>query len=521
MTPEESAGEVPRRSARAAAAKKRRSYDEAALDELLLEQIGESSLRRRRNKTLEEREKETEIEAMIAHSLGFPIDALTDEEILSGVLPSGASQNAYIVLRNHILALWREDVRSVLTRSRVRETVSAEYDSLMCRAFDFLHDRGYINFGALPAIRSRFQTSAAKSVIVIGAGLAGLAAAGQLLSFGFRVLVLEGRNRPGGRVYTQRMTGALGASVAVDLGGSVITGIHANPLGVLARQVGAPLHKIRWENCPLYDPDGAEVSPELDAAVDFVFNQILEKASCLRKTIGEAVAGGISLGSAMETLRRLYGVVRSDEERELLNWHLANLEYANAGKLSDLSVAHWDQDDPYEMGGDHCFLAGGNGRLVHAMAVGLPVLYGKTVTRIKYGESGVEVVAGEQQFLADVALCTVPLGVLKSGSLSFDPPLPERKTAAISRLGFGLLNKIAMVFPYAFWGDELDTFGCLNRESRRRGEFFLFYCYHTVAGGAVIVALVSGEAAMIFEKEDPVASLHRALAVLRGMQNCN
>ena len=88
ITPEESAGEVPRRSAWAAAAKKRRSYGEAALDELLLEQIGESSLRWRRNKTLEEREKETEIEAMNAHSLGFPIDALTDEEIISGVLPS-------------------------------------------------------------------------------------------------------------------------------------------------------------------------------------------------------------------------------------------------------------------------------------------------------------------------------------------------------------------------------------------------------------------------------------------------
>ena len=230
----------------------------------------------------------------------------------------------------------------------------------------------------------RFQTSVVKSVIVISAGLEGLVAAGQLLSFGFRVLVLEGRNRPRGRVYTQRMTGALGASVAVDLGGSVITGIHANPLGVLARQVGAPLHMIRWENCRLYDPDGAQVSPELDAAVDFVFNQILEKESCLSKTIGEAAAGGISLGSTMETLRRLYGVVRSDEERELLNWHLANLEYTNTGKLSDLSVAHWDQDDPYEMGGDHCFLAGGNGRLVHAMAIGLPVLYGKSVTRIKY-----------------------------------------------------------------------------------------------------------------------------------------
>ncbi|CAA6658426.1 unnamed protein product [Spirodela intermedia] len=506
MSPEK-IGEAPRRSVRAAAAaRKVRSYDEAALDDLLQEHIGPANLRRRRNRTLEERERETETEAMIALSLGFPIDALTEEELRVGVLPSGANQNDYIVLRNHILARWREDVRSSLTKPRIRETVSAEYDALMCRAFDFLLEQGYINFGVSPAARSRSSAEEHpnRSVVVVGAGLAGLAAAGQLLSFGFKV------------VYTQKMAGPGGAAVAVDLGGSVITGIHANPLGVLARQLGVPLHNIRWENCPLYGPDGAAVDQKLDAAVDSVFNKLLEKASQLRERIGES-AGDISLGSAMETLRRLYGVAKSHEERELLDWHLANLEYANAGCLSDLSLAYWDQDDPYEMGGDHCFLAGGNWRLIHAMAADVPILYGKTVTSIRHGDSGVEVVAGDQRFLADMALCTVPLGVLKSGALSFDPPLPPRKLEAIARLGFGLLNKIAMVFPYAFWGEDTDTFGCLNQESRRRGEFFLFYCYHTVAGGPVIIALVAGEAAVGFEKADPVTSLHRVLGVLRGI----
>ena len=43
----------------------------------------------------------------------------------------------------------------------------------------------------------------------------------------------------------------------------------------------------------------------------------------------------------------------------LLNWHLANLEYANASLMSNLSMAYWDQDDPYEMGGNHCFIPGG------------------------------------------------------------------------------------------------------------------------------------------------------------------
>ncbi|MQL80104.1 hypothetical protein Taro_012556 [Colocasia esculenta] len=517
MAPE-AAPTPPRRSRRTvAAAKKPRTYDEAALDDLLGDHLGTAS-RRRRNRTLAERERETETEAMIAFSLGFPIDALLEEELRGGgPLPSPAAQNDYIVLRNHILARWRADVRCYLTKSRVRETVSVEYEGLMSRAYDFLLEQGYINFGVSPAVRSRFpDEQTCGSVIVVGAGLAGLAAAGQLLGSGFKVLVVEGRNRPGGRVYTQKMTGSDGSAVAVDLGGSVITGIHANPLGVLARQLGVPLHNIRWGNCPLYRPDGGPVDPRLDREVDAVFNKLLGKASQLREIMGGS-ASDISLGSAMETLRALYGVARSSEERELLDWHLANLEYANAGCLSDLSVAYWDQDDPYEMGGDHCFLAGGNWRLINALCRDVPVLYGKTVSCIRYGNSGTEVVAGEQVFQADMVLCTVPLGVLKSGSIRFEPPLPLRKLDAIRRLGFGLLNKVAMVFPYVFWGEDTDTFGCLNEDRSKRGEFFLFYCYHTVSGGPVVIALVAGEAALSFEKTDPVLMLHRVLAVLRGI----
>lgn len=254
----------------------------------------------------------------------------------------------------------------------------------------------------------------------------------------------------------------------------------------------------------------------LDVEVDLVFNKLLENAARLREVLGES-ADGISLGSAIERLQLLYGVARKPEERELLDWHLANLEYANAGCLSDLSLAHWDQDDPYEMAGDHCFLAGGNWRLINALCEDVPVLYKKTVTRIAYGGGFVEVVvAGGQVFQADMVLCTVPLGVLKSGTIKFDPELPAQKLQAIQRLGFGLLNKVAMIFPYVFWGEEIDTFGCLSKDRSKRGEFFLFYGYHTVSGGAVLIALVAGEAALNFESSDPVASLHSVLGILRG-----
>ncbi|KAJ0976059.1 hypothetical protein J5N97_018024 [Dioscorea zingiberensis] len=502
---------APRRPRRAAASKPR-NYSEALLDDFLLGELGPA---RKRNKNPVDRQRETETEAMIALSLGFPIDALLESEHRADVLLHPDDQNDYIVIRNHILARWRSSVRSFLSVDNVRETVEQRCAPLIASAHRFLSDHGYINFGVSPALRPRFSDDLDRgSVLIVGAGLAGLAAARQLIGFGFRVLVLEGRNRPGGRVYTERM-GEKG-SAAVDLGGSVITGIHANPLGVLARQLGIPLHKIR-ENCPLFRPDGSNVDEKLDSEMDLVFNKLLENASKLRELLGEFVQR-VSLGTSIEKLRKLYNVARSRKERELLDWHLANLEYANAGCLSELSLLHWDQDDPYEMGGDHCFLAGGNWKLINALCEDVPVLYQKTVTRISYGDPGVEVVVeGGQVFRADMVLCTVPLGVLKSSSITFDPPLPDRKLGAIERLGFGLLNKVAMVFPYVFWGEDLDTFGCLNKDRSKRGEFFLFYGYQSVSGGAVLIALVAGEAALAFEHTDPVVMLQRVLAVLKGI----
>ncbi|XP_051152258.1 lysine-specific histone demethylase 1 homolog 2 [Andrographis paniculata] len=492
-----------------------KNYDENLMDELIEKQLGGSL--RKKNRTQEELEKETEIEAMIALSLGFPIDELLEEEIKAGVVREmgGKEQNDYIVVRNHILARWRDNVQSWLSKGQIRETVSNEYAHLINAAYDFLLNNGYINFGVSPSFESEiFEENNDTSVLIVGAGLSGLAAARQLRSFGFKVFVLEGRNRPGGRVYTQKM-GETGKFAAVDLGGSVITGIDANPLGVLARQLSIPLHKVR-DKCPLYRADGSPVDEEIDSRVETIFNKLLDKVTQLRQLMG-GFAASISLGSVLETLRQLYAVARSQEERQLLDWHFANLEFSNAGSLSNLSAAYWDQDDPYEMGGDHCFLAGGNWRLIRALCQGIPIFYGKTVQTIRYGAEGVEVVAGDQVFQADMVLCTVPLGVLKQRSIQFEPELPERKLAAIGRLGFGLLNKVAMVFPYNFWGEELDTFGSVRESTHRRGEYFLFYSYHTVSGAPVLIALVAGEAAQLFENTEPTASVRQVLGILRGI----
>uniref|UniRef100_A0A5B7AMI9 SWIRM domain-containing protein n=1 Tax=Davidia involucrata TaxID=16924 RepID=A0A5B7AMI9_DAVIN len=502
---------------------KSNTYSEK-LDEMV-EIDDAASLSRNRRPRMSDLAKEVDIESLIGISVGFPVDSLTEEEIEANVVSQigGIEQANYIVVRNHILARWRSNVSVWMTNDHALESIRAEHRGLVSSAYSFLLHHGYINFGLAPAIKEaklRPPEGAGKAnVVIVGAGLAGLIAARQLIFLGFKVVVLEGRTRPGGRVRTKKMSGNYGVVAAADLGGSVLTGINGNPLGVLARQLGFPLHKVR-DICPLYLPDGRTVNSEIDSRVEASFNKLLDRVCKLRQSMMEEVKSvDVSLGTALDAFRRVYGVAEDPQERMLLNWHLANLEYANASLMSNLSMAFWDQDDPYEMGGDHCFIPGGNERFIRALAEDLPIFYDRTVESIRYGIDGVLVYAGGQEYRGDMVLCTVPLGVLKKGSIEFVPELPQRKKDAIERLGFGLLNKVAMLFPYDFWGGEIDTFGHLAEDSSMRGEFFLFYSYSSVSGGPLLVALVAGEAAVKFERMSPVEAVGRVLDILKGIFN--
>ena len=67
-----------------------------------------------------------------------------------------------------------------------------------------------------------------------------------------------------------------------------------------------------------------------------------------------------------------------------------------------------------------------------------------------------------------------PLGVLKKEQVTFEPPLPEWKKESISKLGFGAMNKVAILFPNLFWNETADMFGYVPDSNQNRGQFFLF-----------------------------------------------
>ena len=116
-----------------------------------------------------------------------------------------SSQKMFLNLRNRILQMWLENPKGQLNSPDALKRLQPPWNSdeeLVIRIHAFLERHGYINFGIFK--KSSAPPQKTGRVIVIGAGIAGLAAAQQLKSFGMDVVVLEARDRVGGRIATFR-----------------------------------------------------------------------------------------------------------------------------------------------------------------------------------------------------------------------------------------------------------------------------------------------------------------------------
>ncbi|KAF1951887.1 lysine-specific histone demethylase 1 [Byssothecium circinans] len=225
-----------------------------------------------------------------------------------------------------------------------------------------------------------------------------------------------------------------------------------------------------------------------------------------------------TLGQIMDEGIKAYQKIVDLKPRDmrLLNWHHANLEYANAASVNQLSLSGWDQDIGNEFEGQHTEIIGGYQQVPRGLAqcpTPLDVRFKSVIKSVHYNmeEQGagkavkVECTNGEV-FEADQIVLTAPLGVLKSGSIDFQPPLPDWKQDVIERMGFGLLNKVVLVYEKAFWEPHRDMFGLLNEAEHqastnpedyasRRGRYYLFWNCIKTSGKPTLIALMAGEAA--------------------------
>lgn len=199
--------------------------------------------------------------------------------------------------------MWLQDVKKQVTFDYVLKSIEKPFDlsaKLIKRIFMFLERYGYINYGIFERVQE-IKEKRKEKVIVIGAGISGLVAAQQLQSFGFEVVVIEARDRVGGRIATFRK-----ANYIADLGAMVVTGIYGNPITIIAKQIDLELKKIKSQ-CPLFGPDGKLISKHKDEIMEREFNKILECTSYLSHVLDINYADNqpISLGQALEWIIRL------------------------------------------------------------------------------------------------------------------------------------------------------------------------------------------------------------------------
>jgi monoamine oxidase len=293
------------------------------------------------------------------------------------------------------------------------------------------------------------RAAAGRSVIVVGAGLAGLAAAGDLSMAGAHVTVLEARPRIGGRVWTSTKW----PDLPVDLGAGWIHGIHRNPLSAIADAAGARRLPTRYDRAEAYGP-GAEI---LDIETD------LQRAAVLvddARAAAEELDGDVSLRTAIE---------RSSEWRSA-DHHLrrvtrflvgSEIDIAYGGGWSELSAWYFDEDKEFD-GGDSYFPYG-FGQIAAYLARGLTISLEQRVVRIELKAGAVRVHCDSGQvFEAEHAVITLPLGILKAGAVVFVPELDSARADAIGRLGMGVVNKCWLRFDSMFWPRELDVLAFLD-----------------------------------------------------------
>ncbi|GAA1914647.1 FAD-dependent oxidoreductase [Microbacterium aoyamense] len=283
--------------------------------------------------------------------------------------------------------------------------------------------------------------------IVVGAGVSGLTAARLLARAGRRVVVVEARDRTGGRVHTDRTDGRV-----TDLGASWIHGIedsavHAATQAFGMRTVEFTVGGYQPDSRPIayYGPDGVRLT---DAQAQTSIADIHAVDATLFDVVAESAPDASYLDVTDEAVARQgWDAERAARVREYMQ-HRSEEQYG--AWIADLA-AHGLDDDSID--GDEVVFPDGYDLLPTNLAQGLDVRLSHVVSRVAWSADGVVVTTDHGEFTGADAVVTVPVGVLQSSAFAIDPPLPEPNASALGRLTMNAFEKVFLRFETKFWDD--------------------------------------------------------------------
>ncbi len=292
---------------------------------------------------------------------------------------------------------------------------------------------------------------AAPSCIVVGAGLAGLAAAYKLRQAGWEVVVLEARNRVSGRVLSHRLPQQ--PDLICELGAEWI-GEHHHRIRALCASFGIPLQDHRFNEALLR---GGRVTPADQWDFSPTANQAMERFQEVLRSQSPREMAKLdrydwwtwlrNLGYSQDDLR-LADLIDSTDFGESIR-HVSALvaaeEYLRSNETSECDFK----------------MTGGNGRLAAELArrIGTASIHLQTpVEAIHQRGTQVYVRSGARRWRADACICTVAARVLNR--IHFDPPLPAAQSLAADGLQYARILKSNVLFSERFWKRE--DFGLIS-----------------------------------------------------------
>lgn len=279
------------------------------------------------------------------------------------------------------------------------------------------------------------------SVLVLGAGFAGLAAAHLLIKNGYTVTILEARNRAGGRVFTYNIHDAL----TVELGAEWVGASHERILA-LCKEFGLALQEHRFKEDTFihgnrykheYPAEWTKKYENLLAA----YRQMSEKERQKLDSLDwwrYLVNNGINEDDLL--IKELLDSTDFGESIRFVSADMAMGEYAESSPDNEMDFK----------------IVGGNSKLTEAFVQKVGVQNIKlehVVTKIEQGKMGIKVTcANGASFTADRVICTLPTYAISK--IQWLPELPEAKQKAINALQYARIYKNQLLFGTRFWQRE-------------------------------------------------------------------
>lgn len=336
-----------------------------------------------------------------------------------------------------------------------------------------------------------------KNIIIIGAGISGLAAAKYLKDQGIETIVLEAQDLIGGRVKTNRALG-----IPFEEGASWIHKPKGNPITLLAQAAGITSFATDDDKVSVFDIDGSTYS---DKTLDKAEQKFLKILDNLEGTTDE------SFGEVF------YAKYPSYQNNRLWTYMLsAYLEFDTGGDIYRLSSRDFYDDE--EFAGKDVRVSNGFDRLAKHLAYGIDIQLNTKVTAIDYSANKTILTTSQGIFEADFVLLSVPLGVLKKNIIHFTPALPKSKQKAIQKMQMGSVNKFLLVWDKPFWDTDLHYIGYTPET---KGKFNYFLNVSTFTDAYALITYSFGDYSLETEKMTDEEIMDEIMAHLQVMYGEN